>query len=577
MFMSKGSMGFLHGITRPFPPRLWGATTYSYQPARSSSLSAIHRGLSREGKRSFPRSGARQGSEDDEGLGFRYIKEERNMRRKTSSERFPSTNNQGQGRWAKERDKLRSELVELEPEPRRPSRRGSVIDGERVETPRKGRFNPRDIGVRARAQQRFDGREDRPSASQGRYESNRQRTPHFRSREEESDRPTGGHDNNYTSRQRTSRFDRDGNGNGTGFTRNRQTGYDANYRQGRLSESRHDNFSPRSRFGNYDVPQSIPRATAASQFLYGHSVVAAALRAQKRKLYKLYIYRGSNRMEGKLEEDRQMTELAERANVPVQGMQERDQKLMDKMTQGRPHNGFVLEASPLPQLPINSLRLSMTKRGCSVFKVRPGPQSAEEKDINGMDETEDMFQYPSHFGRKPFVVLLDGIKDEGNLGGIIRSASFLGVDAVVISYRNTAKLTTVTLKASAGAAETMRLFSTPDPEYFVMKSREKGWKIYTSAPPAKRGGSSRSMNIYDLEAGPDPLMKNGCVLVFGGEGDGLAAAVRRHADAEVFIPDELSQNRDVESLNVSVAAGMLIGAMARPRIYRSRKTDEKVF
>lgn len=84
------------------------------------------------------------------------------------------------------------------------------------------------------------------------------------------------------------------------------------------------------------TPLSIPYTTPASEFLYGTSVITAALRASKRQLYKLYMYDGENREVGA--RDRSIRKLALSRNVVVDRLKRDGISLMDKMSRGRPHN-----------------------------------------------------------------------------------------------------------------------------------------------------------------------------------------------------------------------------------------------
>lgn len=85
-----------------------------------------------------------------------------------------------------------------------------------------------------------------------------------------------------------------------------------------------------------NAPLAIPYTTPASEFLYGHSVVTAALKFSRRKFYKLYLYNGdSAEVRG---QDREVRKLALAANVEVTRVGNDWLRLMDKMSQGRPHN-----------------------------------------------------------------------------------------------------------------------------------------------------------------------------------------------------------------------------------------------
>lgn len=102
---------------------------------------------------------------------------------------------------------------------------------------------------------------------------------------------------------------------------------------GRASFQRDDSEPP---FRQSNVPLSIPYTTSASEFLYGTSVVSAALLSSRRKLYKLYIYSGDNREVG--DQDTYIRNLALSRGVVVERVKGDWLRLMDKMSTGRPHN-----------------------------------------------------------------------------------------------------------------------------------------------------------------------------------------------------------------------------------------------
>lgn len=83
-------------------------------------------------------------------------------------------------------------------------------------------------------------------------------------------------------------------------------------------------------------PLEIPYSTASSEFLYGSSVVQAALHAQRRRLYKLYIYDGDNR--ARSEEDFTIRRLALKSQTVVDRVKNDRHRLMDKLSDNRPHN-----------------------------------------------------------------------------------------------------------------------------------------------------------------------------------------------------------------------------------------------
>ncbi|KAM0437353.1 hypothetical protein ACHAQK_007288 [Fusarium lateritium] len=387
-----------------------------------------------------------------------------------------------------------------------------------------------------RPQQRFD-RSDRPQ----------QRFDRPERRFERSDRPQQSFDRSDRSapRQDGARFDR----------WNDQADDDG------------DAFSARRGKKKEMMAMNVKYTTAASQFLYGRSVVKAALEQNRRQLYNLYIYGGENRRDSK--DNTIMTRLAEKHKVPITIVPNDEQRIMDKMSMGRPHNGFVLEASPLPQLPIKSLGKLEESTGRLGFHVDLDFQTKEETAVNG---TDTFVPRSNDVMPKPFVLLLNEILDPGNLGGIIRTASYLGIDAVGITNRGSSTLTPVVLKSAAGAVEEISLFTVDDPVKFVEESGKAGWKTYAAvAPPDRklvRKHGDKFVSLDSIEA-ESPLNDHPCLLVLGNEGYGLSKPVKVAADYELSVP-RFVQGSCVDSLNVSVAAGLLCHSFVREPVAETK-------
>jgi len=310
------------------------------------------------------------------------------------------------------------------------------------------------------------------------------------------------------------------------------------------------------------IPLSIPYTTTASEFLYGTSVVEAALTSRRipsRQFYKLYIFRGENGEQAN--RDSKLENLARKAGVRVERVNREWLPILDKMSEGRPHNGYILEASPLPRHPVTSLQEFTWKDGQPGLKVVLDHQSREEAAING---TSDFVKIsPLASSRNPFVLLLDSIVDPQNLGGIIRTASFLGVSAVAISTRNSASFTPVVLKASAGASENITIFSVNKPAGFIADSQKAGWKIYAAVAPGNRDPNMPTTLSTNRLEHQDPLSTHPCILMLGNEGEGLRSKLVHKADFGVTIRGS-PYRYSVDSLNVNVAAGILCSSFVNP-------------
>lgn len=181
--------------------------------------------------------------------------------------------------------------------------------------------------------------------------------------------------------------------------------------QGPLRERHHREQSAMSSGsrGSKDVqqklvkgPESLPYTTAASEFIYGHSSVLAAIKANRRKFYKLYVHsRGASR-------DGFMSQIrAHKLFSITQEVGDEYMRAMDKASSGRPHNGIILESSPLPVPPITELKTASIRN--ESFSVAIGSQSAEDLVVNG---NQDVWTYKSDGWRYPLVLYLDGVVSE---------------------------------------------------------------------------------------------------------------------------------------------------------------------
>jgi 21S rRNA (GM2251-2'-O)-methyltransferase len=145
--------------------------------------------------------------------------------------------------------------------------------------------------------------------------------------------------------------------------------------------------------------ESLPYTTAASEFIYGHSSVLAAIKAQRRKFYNLYVHpRGASR-------DNLLARIRALKLFPITKEVGDDYiRAMDKASNGRPHNGVVLESSPLPVPPITELKTTSLEDDS--FSVTLDTQSAEDALVNGKQEN---YPYRAAGWRHPLVLYVDGV------------------------------------------------------------------------------------------------------------------------------------------------------------------------
>jgi len=266
-----------------------------------------------------------------------------------------------------------------------------------------------------------------------------------------------------------------------------------------------------------------------ADFLYGKASVLAALWRKKRTVEKLMIQETmfdeyhdyvENRKNKVTKENRVMFSSLKRAldtNEDVR-IVSKSKMLLNEITGNRPHQGLVMKAS--------KLELEMIS------------------DIPHSNEKESKVW-----------LALDEVVDPQNLGALLRSSAFLGIEGVLISSKNSAPLNATVSKASSGALETMdNVYGVKNlPAMLRRAAEEGGWRVL---------GASLSgpvvTNLRDIPTGIPT------VLVLGNEGKGLRTNVLRACTGGLVRIEGGEESCDgsathmLDSLNVSVAGGIAL-------------------
>lgn len=166
---------------------------------------------------------------------------------------------------------------------------------------------------------------------------------------------------------------------------------------------------------------------------------------------------------------------------------------------------------------------------------------------------EDILAKAEEKGEPPFLILLDNVEDPHNLGAIIRTANLAGAHGVIIPKRRAVGLTSTVAKTSAGAINYTPVAKVTNLVRTMEELKQKGiWFVC-----ADMGGESMyRMNL----TGP-------IGLVIGNEGEGVSRLVREACDFTASIP----MKGDIDSLNASVAAGVLAYEIVRQRFVAESK------
>ena len=187
---------------------------------------------------------------------------------------------------------------------------------------------------------------------------------------------------------------------------------------------------------------------------------------------------------------------------------------LDRMTSGALHQGLVLQVPPFEYA-----------------------------------HPDDILVAAKESGETPLIVALDGVTDPRNLGAVIRSAAAFGAQGVLLPQRRSASITAVAWRTSAGTAATLPVAIATNLTRTLRDWANQGLMIIGL-------DSEASISIDELELATSPL-----VVVVGSEGKGLSRLVRENCDQTVSIP----MAANVESLNASVAAGVVLAEVARRR------------
>lgn len=161
---------------------------------------------------------------------------------------------------------------------------------------------------------------------------------------------------------------------------------------------------------------------------------------------------------------------------------------------------------------------------------------------------DDILEAARSKGEEPFVFLLDNIEDPHNLGAIIRTANLAGAHGVIIPKRRAAGLTATVARTSAGALNYTPVAKVTNLSAVIEELKKEGlWFVC-----ADMGGEI----MYKLN------LKGPVGLVIGNEGEGVSRLVKEKCDMTASIP----MKGDIDSLNASVAAGVLAYEIVRQRM-----------
>lgn len=154
----------------------------------------------------------------------------------------------------------------------------------------------------------------------------------------------------------------------------------------------------------------------------------------------------------------------------------------------------------------------------------------------------------NNLGDNPFIVILDHLEDPHNFGAIIRTCEAAGVDYIIIPKNRSVSVNSTVMKVSTGALDNVKIACVTNLNNTIKKLQEKGvWVVGT--------------DMEDSEPYDEIDYKTPTALIIGSEGFGMSDLVKKNCDFIARIP----MNGKVNSLNASVAAGIMIYEVIRQR------------
>lgn len=263
---------------------------------------------------------------------------------------------------------------------------------------------------------------------------------------------------------------------------------------------------------------------STSERVHGWHAVRALLERHAERVQRVYLARGR-------EDARAVAigALAAAANVPLERL---EPQRLERMAEGAVHQGVVAEVRPLAPWSEDDLTAALAR-------LEALPESVSERSI---------------VKTVPLLLALDGVQDPHNLGACLRTADACGALAVIIPRDRAVQMNATVRKVAAGAAETTPVVAVTNLARCLRDLKAQGLWVVGAAAEAER-------EAHDVD------LRGPIVLVMGAEGAGLRHNTREHCDFLVRLPSLGA----VESLNVSVATGMLLYEAVRQRRFGSAR------
>ncbi|CAH1800725.1 unnamed protein product [Owenia fusiformis] len=257
------------------------------------------------------------------------------------------------------------------------------------------------------------------------------------------------------------------------------------------------------------------------EVLFGLFPVLLALQEQRRSVYKLFIK--ENLFGADHGVAMEIQKLANEGGVEVKKC---PLDVLDGLSSFRPHQGVCMDVS----------------------KLKPVKYAEESKDLDVPEQVE---------ANPRIWLVLQNIQDPMNFGAILRSSYYFGVDRVLTVADSSCSMSPVVSKASAGALEITDIQAIDDLPDFIKEKKEGGWDV--------AGTASVVANNVPMVPLHQVAIKQDTIILLGNEGSGLSSDVQELCNYVVSIQPFKQFHPGLDSLNVSVATGVLLYQLAMSR------------
>uniref|UniRef100_G3MKC5 rRNA methyltransferase 1, mitochondrial n=1 Tax=Amblyomma maculatum TaxID=34609 RepID=G3MKC5_AMBMU len=292
---------------------------------------------------------------------------------------------------------------------------------------------------------------------------------------------------------------------------------------------------PKATKKHREPPNQQPKANLGDERVFGLHPVLLALRARRRVLYELYVGEGKVSSSEVLQRSPLLLEILNAAKEQGLSVSRCSNNHLKQLCSGGTHQGVCLDASKLP--------------------VPLGDSLLDKLDNHELEASE----------RKPLWLYMDRVQDPMNFGAVLRSSCYFGVQKVFAPSIDSCRPSPTVSKASSGALEMMEMYTLQTPAKFLMELKARGWWIVGTSSfsdQVRHGGQDGGAHAptWDL-----PPPDRAVMLIVGNEGQGMLPEVSALCDSIICVAPYGGQESPIGSLNVSVAAGIVLHHLSLAR------------